>query len=96
MKHLIVEVADVKGKCLAGYNLGDKFEINANVCIDGQKICYFAISSIMPAILALQLGNDPKDIGLSKEHDAAYMQCSDPGEPFTGGGIVVFKIKYKF
>ena len=96
MKHLVVEVVEVRGRCVAGYNIGDKFEINPNVCVDGEKICYFAVSSIMPAILALQLGNDPKDIGLSKEKGVAYMQCSDPGEPFTSGGTVFFKIRCKF
>lgn len=96
MKHLVIEVIEVKGKCIAGYNTGDKFEINQNVCVDGEKVCYFALSSLMPAILALQLGNDPKDIGLSKENTIAYMQCSDPGEPLTPGGTAVFKISYKF
>ena len=67
MKHLIVEVVEVRGRCVANYNIGDRFEINQNVCVEGDKICYFALSSIMPAILALQLGSEPKEIGLSKE-----------------------------
>jgi uncharacterized repeat protein (TIGR04076 family) len=96
MKHLIVEVVEVRGRCVAGYNVGDKLEINQNVCVEGNKICYFALSSIMPAILALQLGNEPKDIGLSKEEGVSYMQCSDPGGFLTPGATVVFKIKDKF
>jgi len=96
VKHLLVEVVEVKGRCIAGYNVGDKFEINRNVSLFGDKLCYFAISSIMPAILALQLGNEPKEIGFSKEKGVAYLQCSDPGEPLTPGGTVVFKISDKF
>jgi len=96
MKHLLVEVISVEGKCLAGYKIGDTFEINKNVSLDGPKLCYFAISSLMPIILALQLGAEPGSIGLSKEKDAAYLQCSDPGDPLTPGGKVVFKIKDKF
>ena len=96
MKHLIVEIVEVRGRCIAGYKIGDKFEINQNVCLEGEKLCYFAISSLMPAILALQLGNKPRDIGLSKEEGTAYMQCSDPGSPLTPGGMVVFRIKDKF
>ena len=96
MKRLVVEVVEVKGKCVAGYKVGDSFEINQNVCVEGDKICYFALSSLMPAILALQLGNEPKDIGLSKEVGVSYMQCSDPGEPFTPGAVVIFKIRNKF
>ena len=56
MKHLIVEVVDVKGRCVAGYKVGDSFEINQNVCADGEKLCYFTLSSIMPAIFAVQMG----------------------------------------
>ena len=96
MKRLVVEVVEVRGKCVAGYKVGDSFEINQNVCVEGDKICYLALSSLMPAILALQLGNEPKDIGLSKEVGVSYMQCSDPGEPFTPGGVVIFKIRNKF
>ena len=96
MKHLIVEVVEVRGRCVAGYNVGDSFEVNQNVSLNGDKICYFAVSSLMPAILALQLGNNPKEIGLSNESNCAYMQCSDPGQPYTPGGTVVFKLRYKF
>lgn len=96
MKHLIVEVIEKKGRCAAGYEIGDKFEINKNVSIDGNKICYFAISSLMPCFIALQMGSRPKEIGLSKEEEVSYMQCSDPGEPFTPGGTVIFKIQGKF
>ncbi len=96
MKHLIAEVVEVKGRCIAGYEVGDRFEINRNVSVDGDKICYFAISSMMPALLAIQQGSDPKAMGLSQEEGTAYMQCSDPGEPYTPGGTVIFKIRDKF
>jgi len=96
MKHLIVEVVDVKGRCVAGYRIGDKFEINRNVCIEGEKLCYFAISSIMPTIFAMQCCVKPKEVGLSNEAEIAFMQCSDPGEPLTPGGTVTFKIRSKF
>ncbi|MGM0366208.1 MAG: hypothetical protein ACQEP5_06680 [Actinomycetota bacterium] len=50
----------------------------------------------MPALLALQQGSEPKDIGLSNEDGVAYLQYSDPGEPYTPGGTVIFKIRDKF
>jgi hypothetical protein len=28
---------------------------------------------------------------ISKEKDIAYIQCVDSGEPYTGGGTVIFK-----
>ncbi|GEM_PF-5498513 len=36
-------------------------------------------------------GVDPIELGLSKEKDVAYIQCVDPGEPYTEGGTVIFK-----
>lgn len=96
MKHLIIEVIEVKGRCIAGYEVGDKIEVNRNASVTGDKICYFALSSLMPAILAIQINNNLENIGLSREKNVAYMQCSDPGEPFTPGGSVIFRIKDKF
>ena len=42
--------------------------------------------------MALRQGADPVELGLAKEGKAAYLQCPDPGEPYTNGGTVVFKI----
>jgi hypothetical protein len=35
------------------------------------------------------------DLGLTKpeDKDHAYIQCVDPGEPYTHGGTVIFKIR---
>jgi len=41
----------------------------------------------------LREGADPGKLGLSKEEGVAYIQCPDPGKPFTPGGTVIFKIK---
>jgi len=45
--------------------------------------------------VALDEGADPVRLGLSKPEDRehAYIQCVDPGEPYTDGGTVIFKIK---
>jgi len=45
--------------------------------------------------VALDEGADPVRLGLSKPEDRehAYIQCVDPGEPYTEGGTVVFKVK---
>lgn len=93
VKKLIVEVTDVKGKCDTKLKIGDKWTITEDFCIEGKNICYFAVSSLMPVLFALQTGTEPKEMGLSKEDGIAYMQCSDPGPPLTPGGTVTFKIK---
>ena len=40
-------------------------------------------------------GVDPVKIGLAKEGSKAYVQCVDPGKPYTDGGTVVFEIEQK-
>ena len=41
-------------------------------------------------VVALDEGADPVKLGLSKDGEHAYMQCVDPGEPYTSGGTVIF------
>jgi len=39
---------------------------------------------------------DPGKLGLTKPGKSdAYIQCLDPGEPYTSGGTVTFKISIK-
>lgn len=47
--------------------------------------------AFMPLILYLKEGADPIKLGLSKDKEYAYMQCVDPGEPYTEGGTVIFE-----
>jgi uncharacterized repeat protein (TIGR04076 family) len=96
MKRLIIEVVDVTGRCLAGLKIGNIWEVSENVCVVGENICYFALSSLMPVLLTVQMGTDPKSIGISNESGVGYIQCSDIGDPLTPGGKVTFKIREKF
>lgn len=67
--------------------------------IDGPKIvlketdavCVHALSSLLHYVIALDENVDPRKLGLSKERSSAYIQCVDPGEPYTSGGTVIFK-----
>jgi len=94
VKDLIIEVVKVEGNCVAGYKPGDKMLISGvNVDVKKtDKVCYWALSSLIPALFSLQTGLEPSEIGLSKEKNIAYMSCSDIGEPYTSGGRVIFKI----
>ena len=53
------------------------------------------IGSLLNCVLVFEHGIDPVELGLSKPEDRehAYIQCVDPGEPYTEGGTVVFRIK---
>jgi len=95
LKDILVEVVEVTGNCDAGLKKGDKFVLSgANIDLKrSDKICYWALSDLMPALFSLQLDHDPKELGLSKEAEVAYMCCSDPGPPYTPGAHVLFKAR---
>ena len=93
---LEIEVVEIRGTCPV-HKVGDK------IVVDDPKImlsktdalCTHALSSLLHYVLALELGADPVSLGLSKPSDRenAYVQCVDPGEPYTSGGSVIFRIK---
>ena len=93
---LEIEVCEIKGKCPV-HKVGDK------LVIDGPRImlektdavCVHALSTLLHYVVALEEGADPVKLGLTKpeEKECAYMQCVDPGEPFTHGGTVIFRCR---
>ena len=56
-------------------------------------LCTHALSSLLHFVVALERGADPIELGLSKRKDEAFIQCVDPGEPYTQGGTVIFRIR---
>lgn len=96
---LVCEVAEVTGSCVANFKKGTTFVLGGDGTIDlrrsdqPEKLCYWALSDLMPALLSLHLGHDPKELGLSNETGVACIRCSDPGPPYTPGGSVLFKIR---
>ena len=91
-----IEVAEVRGYCPV-YAVGDKIVIDDPEVVLGKTdaLCTHALSSLLHYVLVLELGADPVELGLSKpvDREHAYIQCVDPGEPYTQGGTVVFKIQ---
>jgi len=93
MKKVIIRVKEIRGKCAV-------FKGNERIVIEGaeinleetDKICIHALSSLLHYVIALREGADPVKLGLAKERKVAYVQCVDPGEPYTNGGTVVFEI----
>jgi len=91
---LIVEIEKIKGNCAV-------FKGNEKIVIEGaeikleetDKICIHALQSILYYAVALREGVNPKKLGLAKGGDVAYVQCLDPGEPYTEGGTVIFRIR---
>ena len=97
LKELIIKVKEVAGSCAAGYKVGDTIVV-LGPCIDLERsniVCFWALSSLMPALFALQLGHDPKSLGLSSKSGVCYLRCSDIGKPYTPGGNVMFEVQQR-
>jgi uncharacterized repeat protein (TIGR04076 family) len=91
---LQIEVCKIKGKCPV-YKVGDKTTIDkARFLLDRtDAICIHALSTLLHYVVALDEGADPVKLGLSRDKGRAYMQCVDPGAPYTDGGTVIFECR---
>jgi len=92
---LIITVKEIRGKCPV-------FKVGDRIVIEGPKIvpektdalCVHAFGSMLSVIIALGRGVSFKELGLAKEEgDVGYVQCLDPGPPYTPGGTVIFEIR---
>jgi len=92
MERLEIKVAEIRGKCPI-FKLGDRIVIEGPQVklSETDAICTHAFASLLPYLVALRKGIKPKELGLGKG-EKAYVQCLDPGEPYTDGGTVIFEI----
>ena len=93
---LEIVVHEIRGKCPV-YNVGDKIIVDDPKILVNQTdaLCTHALSSLLHYVLILEARGDTVKLGLSKPEDKnnAYIQCVDPGEPYTDGGTVIFRIR---
>lgn len=91
---LEIEVCQIRGICPV-YKVGDRMVINgARILLDKtDAVCIHALSTLLHYVVALEEGVDPVKLGLSKDKEHAYMQCVDPGKPYTEGGTVIFECR---
>ena len=91
-----ITVHQIRGRCPV-FKVGDK------IVIDGPRIvlertnalCVHALPVLLHYVPALEHGVKPVELDITKAEDPdhAYLQCPDPGEPFTCGGTVIFRLK---
>jgi uncharacterized repeat protein (TIGR04076 family) len=89
---VIIDVIEVRGRCPV-HKVGD------SVVIEGAKIdlkktdniCIHALPSLLHYVVAIREGINPITLGLSTDEKYAYIQCVDPGKPYTDGGTVIFR-----
>lgn len=89
-----VEVVDIRGFCPV-YQKGDKMVIEMPELIlrETSKLCIHAFVAMQTLVQALARGYSAKELGIGESEDEGYVQCPDPGPPYTRGGTVIFRIK---
>ena len=91
---LEIKVCEIRGICPV-YKIGDQAIIDGpRILLDKtDAICVHAFSTLLHYAVALDEGVDPVKLGRSKDKEYAYIQCVDPGQPYTEGGTVIFQCR---
>ncbi len=93
---LEIVVHEIRGRCPV-YKVGDRIIIDEpKILLDKTNaLCIHALPSLLHYALIMENGGDPVKLGLSKPEDKehAYIQCVDPGDPYTEGGTVIFRCR---
>ncbi len=94
MYRVRVIVERVEGYCALGYKVGDEFIVEGYYIPRGQnvRICLHALNSMLTILIPLLKGYSAREMGIGPCDDIAYVQCPDPGKPYTSGGTVLFKL----
>jgi len=95
VQRLVITVKEIRGKCPV-HKMGDKIILEAPEVVTAKTdaLCVHALGSMLSMIIPLARGVSFKDLGLAyREGNVGYLQCLDPGEPFTPGGTVIFEIR---
>ena len=89
-----VKVVKVKGYCPL-YKVGDRFTIEKYYITNELKtrICIHALSSMLTLASPFLHGVSARELGIGDRDDIGYIQCPDPGEPYTCGGTVTFELR---
>lgn len=87
-------VKEVKSRCALGYRPGECFTVERYYIRDvGNGVCLHALASMLTLLSPFLKGVSAKVLGIGVEDDVGYVQCPDPGEPYTCGGTVIFELR---
>ena len=95
MKYRVaITVKEVRGYCPI-YKPGDKIEIEWFYIKskESTNICLHAICAMSTLLASFMHGVSAKVLGIGSKDDVGYLQCPDPGKPYTCGGTVIFELK---
>lgn len=89
--HLLIRVAEVKGRCL--YKEGDSFKLEDGYrLVSDIPLCMHSLAALLPHYNVLKI-SPPEQWGLAGQKDPtkAYVQCLDAAA-YTGGGTAILEI----
>jgi uncharacterized repeat protein (TIGR04076 family) len=92
---LVISVKEIRGNCPV-FNVGDRIIVEPPKVIveKTDNICVHAFGCMLSMIVPLSRGISFKTLGLTTEEgEKGYIQCLDPGKPYTNGGTVLFEIR---
>lgn len=93
---LEIVVHKIKGKCSV-YKVSDRITIKVPKIVLERidALCTHALSTLLRYALILERSLCPIELGLTTPYNPehTYLQCVDPGEPYTEGGTVIFECK---
>jgi uncharacterized repeat protein (TIGR04076 family) len=93
---LIITVKEISGNCSV-FKVGDKIVLESPKIIveETDNICLHAFGCMLSMLVPLSHGISFKRLGLARDEksETGYMQCLDPGKPYTNGGTVLFEIR---
>ena len=95
VRRLVLTVKEVRGHCPV-HKVGDRIVVDVPKIdvANTDTLCVNALGSMLSMLVPLSRGVSFKDLGLAvQEGNAGYVQCLDPGPPYTAGGTVIFEIK---
>ncbi|MEM3464775.1 MAG: TIGR04076 family protein [Candidatus Bathyarchaeia archaeon] len=92
---LVITVKEIRGICPV-FKVGDKIVVESPKIIveETDNICVHAFGCMLSMLVPLSRGISFKSLGLAREEgETGYVQCLDPGKPYTNGGTVLFEIR---
>jgi len=92
--NITIEVKEVRGFCPL-YKPRDRIVLK-DFYIDSKRsknICMHLLSAVSTFLSAFVRGSSAIELGIGNEEDIGYLQCPDPGPPYTRGGTVMFELR---
>lgn len=92
---LVITVKEIRGSCPV-FKAGDRIVVESpKIAVEKtSNICIHAFGCMLSMVVPLSRGISFKQLGLATEEgEKGYVQCLDPGKPYTDGGTVLFEIR---